>query len=35
VPALALAPRAPNLARLLGALAENAAHGLEVLPAPS
>jgi uncharacterized protein len=35
VPVLALAPRAPNLARLLGALAENAAHGLEVLPAPS
>jgi predicted NAD/FAD-binding protein len=35
VPARALAPRAPNLARLLGAVAENAAHGLEVLPAPS
>jgi predicted NAD/FAD-binding protein len=35
VPARVLAPRAPNLARLLGAVAENAAHGLEVLPAPS
>jgi hypothetical protein len=34
VPARALAPRAQNLARLLGAVAEGAAHGLEVLPVP-
>jgi predicted NAD/FAD-binding protein len=32
VPVLALAPRARNLARLLGAVARDAAHGLEVLP---
>ena len=34
VPARALAPRSPNLARLLGAVADDAAHGLEVLPVP-
>jgi|HubBroStandDraft_4_1064222.scaffolds.fasta_scaffold32913_2 predicted NAD/FAD-binding protein len=34
VPALALAPRAHNLGRLLGAVESDAAHGLEVLPAP-
>ena len=34
VPARALAPRAPNLARLLGAVAADAVHGLEVLPVP-
>jgi predicted NAD/FAD-binding protein len=32
VPASALAPRSRNLARLLGAVAPDAAHGLEVLP---
>jgi predicted NAD/FAD-binding protein len=34
VPVHALAPRAQNLGRLLGAVAEHAAHGLDVLPAP-
>jgi hypothetical protein len=34
VPARALAPGAPNLRRLLGAVARDAAHGLEVLPVP-
>ncbi len=37
VPAQALAPRAENLARLLGAVGEGpeqAAHGLDILPAP-
>jgi predicted NAD/FAD-binding protein len=34
VPARALAPRARNLERLLGAVAPDAAHGLEVLPVP-
>jgi predicted NAD/FAD-binding protein len=34
VPVHALAPRAQNLARLLGAVARDAAHGLEVLPLP-
>ena len=34
VPALALAPEAPNLRRLLGAVPRDAMHGLEVLPAP-
>jgi predicted NAD/FAD-binding protein len=34
VPARALAPEAPNLARLLGAVAHDAAHGLDVLPVP-
>jgi hypothetical protein len=34
VPARALAPRAPNLARLLGRVAADAVHGLEVLPVP-
>ena len=34
VPAMALAPRAKNLARLLGAVGEGAAHGLDVLPIP-
>jgi hypothetical protein len=33
-PARALAPRSENLARLLGAVARGAAHGLEVLPVP-
>jgi predicted NAD/FAD-binding protein len=33
-PACALAPNAPNLARLLGAVAPDASHGLEVLPKP-
>jgi predicted NAD/FAD-binding protein len=33
-PARALAPGSANLARLLGAVAKGAAHGLEVLPAP-
>jgi predicted NAD/FAD-binding protein len=35
VPACALAPRSQNLARLLGAVAPDAAHGLEVLPLPA
>jgi hypothetical protein len=34
VPARALAPRSRNLARLLGAVARDAVHGLEVLPVP-
>jgi predicted NAD/FAD-binding protein len=34
VPAQALASRAQNLARLLGAVAPDAAHGLDVLPVP-
>jgi uncharacterized protein len=34
VPVNALAPEAPNLARLLGAVAPDAAHGLDVLPEP-
>jgi predicted NAD/FAD-binding protein len=34
VPVLALAPRAQNLGRLLGAVAHDAAHGLDVLPVP-
>jgi uncharacterized protein len=34
VPARALAPRSRNLQRLLGAVAHDAAHGLEVLPVP-
>jgi uncharacterized protein len=34
VPVHALAPRARNLARLLGAVAPGAAHGLDVLPVP-
>jgi hypothetical protein len=34
VPAMVLAPKAENLARLLGAVARDAAHGLEVLPEP-
>jgi predicted NAD/FAD-binding protein len=34
VPAHALAPEAQNLGRLLGALARDAAHGLDVLPVP-
>jgi predicted NAD/FAD-binding protein len=34
VPAMALAPKARNLARLLGAVAKGAAHGLDVLPVP-
>jgi predicted NAD/FAD-binding protein len=34
VPVRALAPRAPNLARLLAAVAPDAAHGLDVLPVP-
>jgi predicted NAD/FAD-binding protein len=34
VPARALAPRARNLERLLGAVAPDAAHGLEILPLP-
>ncbi len=34
VPARALAPEAPNLGRLLGAVAHDAAHGLDVLPVP-
>lgn len=34
VPGLALAPGAPNLARLLGAVAKDATHGLDVLPVP-
>jgi predicted NAD/FAD-binding protein len=34
VPVRALAPDAPNLARFLGAVAKDAAHGLEVLPVP-
>jgi predicted NAD/FAD-binding protein len=34
VPALALAPRARNVGRLLGAVAPDAAHGLDVLPVP-
>ena len=34
VPARALAPEAPNLARLLAAVAKDAAHGLDVLPEP-
>lgn len=34
VPARALAPRARNLARLLGAVAPDAAHGPEILPVP-
>jgi len=34
VPAHALAPRSRNLKRLLGAVARDAAHGLDVLPAP-
>jgi predicted NAD/FAD-binding protein len=33
-PVQALAPRSENLARLLGAVAPDAAHGLEVLPTP-
>jgi predicted NAD/FAD-binding protein len=35
VPAKALAPRAENLRRLLGGVAKDAAHGLEVLPEAS
>jgi uncharacterized protein len=34
VPALALAPRSRNLGRLLGAVARDATHGLDVLPVP-
>jgi hypothetical protein len=34
VPARALAPRAPNLRRLLGGVAHDAAHSLDVLPVP-
>ena len=34
VPARALAPEARNLARLLGAVAQDAAHSLDVLPVP-
>jgi predicted NAD/FAD-binding protein len=34
VPVRALAPRAPNLARFLAAVAPDAAHGLDVLPVP-
>jgi uncharacterized protein len=34
VPALALAPHARNLVRLLGAVESDAAHGLDVLPVP-
>ena len=34
VPAMTLAPRARNLARLLGAVPHDAAHGLDVLPVP-
>jgi predicted NAD/FAD-binding protein len=34
VPAMALAPRAENLARLVRAVARDAAHGLDVLPVP-
>jgi hypothetical protein len=34
VPVNALAPRAPNLGRLLGAVAHDAAHRLDVLPVP-
>jgi predicted NAD/FAD-binding protein len=34
VPARALAPRAENLGRLLGAVARGATHGLDVLPVP-
>jgi predicted NAD/FAD-binding protein len=34
VPVRELAPRAPNLGRLLGAVAHDAAHGLDVLPVP-
>jgi hypothetical protein len=34
VPAMALAPRAKNLARLLDAVGQGAAHGLDVLPVP-
>jgi predicted NAD/FAD-binding protein len=34
VPVMALAPRARNLGRLLGAVAPDAAHRLDVLPAP-
>jgi predicted NAD/FAD-binding protein len=34
VPAAALASRAQNLARLVGAVAPDAAHGLDVLPVP-
>ncbi|HTB77787.1 MAG TPA: FAD-dependent oxidoreductase [Polyangiaceae bacterium] len=34
VPVQELAPRAQNLGRLLGAVAHDAAHGLEVLPVP-
>jgi uncharacterized protein len=34
VPAMALAPRGENLARLVGAVARNAPHGLDVLPVP-
>jgi predicted NAD/FAD-binding protein len=33
-PVHALAPRAPNLGRWLGAVAHDAAHGLDVLPLP-
>ena len=34
VPAFALSPRARNLGRLLGAVADDAAHRLDVLPVP-
>jgi uncharacterized protein len=34
LPARALAPRSQNLGRLLGAVARDAAHGLDVLPVP-
>jgi predicted NAD/FAD-binding protein len=34
VPAQALAPRSQNLRRLIGSVARDAAHGLEVLPVP-
>jgi predicted NAD/FAD-binding protein len=34
VPALALAPRSKNLARLVGAVSRDAAHGFDVLPVP-
>jgi predicted NAD/FAD-binding protein len=34
VPVMALAPRSENLGRLFGAVADDAAHGLDVLPVP-
>jgi hypothetical protein len=34
VPVRALAPNAPNLRRFLGAVAQDAGHGLDVLPVP-